>query len=312
MSIRISTGATPGDSPGGPAGGDLSGTYPNPTVATVAASSAANVHAAELLANAATSANTVSTIVKRDGSGNFSAGTVTANLTGTASVATAANGLKTATTTVSVSSATAPTAGQVLTATSGTAADWETVSASPGTGTQNNLTKWATANSLGNSQITDDGKDITIHALTGDGTPGNQGNAVVSGGNTGADDFGAKLTLSGSQVGDGGSGTFEGGLSAAGNGGLALIKGGAAAAGTGGNIEMWPGAGSDNGEIKLRVASGAVGLLVSDVGTNAANCPNGLDASAYYVAGAAGASGSFTTVDLKTVTVVNGIITSIV
>lgn len=36
----------------------------------------------------ATNANTASTIVKRDGSGNFSAGTITANLTGTASNAT--------------------------------------------------------------------------------------------------------------------------------------------------------------------------------------------------------------------------------
>lgn len=52
------------------------------TVAFVGTSSAANVHAAELLANAATSANTASTIVKRDGSGNFTAGTVTAALTG--------------------------------------------------------------------------------------------------------------------------------------------------------------------------------------------------------------------------------------
>lgn len=54
-------------------------------VASVGTSSAANVHSAELLANAATSSNTPSTIVKRDGSGNFSAGTITASLTGVAS-----------------------------------------------------------------------------------------------------------------------------------------------------------------------------------------------------------------------------------
>jgi hypothetical protein len=40
------------------------------------------------LVNNATSANTVSTLVLRDGSGNFTAGTITANLTGTASNAT--------------------------------------------------------------------------------------------------------------------------------------------------------------------------------------------------------------------------------
>lgn len=55
------------------------------TVVTVGGSTAANVHTGEALANAATDANTVSTIVKRDGSGNFTAGTVTATVTGTAS-----------------------------------------------------------------------------------------------------------------------------------------------------------------------------------------------------------------------------------
>lgn len=41
----------------------------------------------------ASSANTVSTVVARDASGNFSAGTITANLTGTASTATTLTGL---------------------------------------------------------------------------------------------------------------------------------------------------------------------------------------------------------------------------
>jgi hypothetical protein len=62
-------------------------------VAGVGGSTAANVHAAELLANAATNANTASAIVKRDASGNFVAGTITATnfagaLTGNASTAT--------------------------------------------------------------------------------------------------------------------------------------------------------------------------------------------------------------------------------
>ena len=56
--------------------GDVTGTQGATTVATVGTSSAANVHAAELLANAATNTNTASTIVKRDASGNFSAGTI--------------------------------------------------------------------------------------------------------------------------------------------------------------------------------------------------------------------------------------------
>lgn len=68
--------------------GDVSASGPgvvNATVNSVGGSSAANIHTAELLANAATSLNTVSTIVKRDASGNFAAGTITANLTGNAS-----------------------------------------------------------------------------------------------------------------------------------------------------------------------------------------------------------------------------------
>lgn len=65
--------------------GDVTGTGPGATATTVAfvgGSSAANVHNAELLANASTDANTANAIVKRDGSGNFSAGTITAALTG--------------------------------------------------------------------------------------------------------------------------------------------------------------------------------------------------------------------------------------
>lgn len=60
------------------------------TVALVGGSTAANVHAAELLANAATNLNTASTIVRRDASGNFTAGTITAALSGNATTATTA------------------------------------------------------------------------------------------------------------------------------------------------------------------------------------------------------------------------------
>jgi hypothetical protein len=68
--------------------GDVTSVGMATTVATVGGSTAANVHSAELAANAAVSTNTVSTIVKRDASGNFSAGTISAALSGNATTAT--------------------------------------------------------------------------------------------------------------------------------------------------------------------------------------------------------------------------------
>jgi hypothetical protein len=62
--------------------GDLTGIAAAPTVKSVGGSSSTTIHTAELLANAATDANTNSAIVKRDASGNFSAGIITAALTG--------------------------------------------------------------------------------------------------------------------------------------------------------------------------------------------------------------------------------------
>lgn len=62
--------------------GDVTASGPGSVAAAVAlvgGSSAANVHSAELAANAATNANTVSKIVKRDASGNFAAGAITLN-----------------------------------------------------------------------------------------------------------------------------------------------------------------------------------------------------------------------------------------
>jgi hypothetical protein len=90
--------------------GDVTGTQSSTVVAYVGGLSAANVAAGALVASSATSSNTASTIVRRDASGNFSAGTITGSLTGNATTATTAAQLQS----VPVS-ATAPTTNQVLT-----------------------------------------------------------------------------------------------------------------------------------------------------------------------------------------------------
>jgi hypothetical protein len=68
--------------------GDVSASGPGVVTATVnsvGGATAANIAAASNANQTATSANTPNTLVKRDGFGNFSAGTITANLTGNVS-----------------------------------------------------------------------------------------------------------------------------------------------------------------------------------------------------------------------------------
>ncbi|HEX3989330.1 MAG TPA: tail fiber domain-containing protein [Verrucomicrobiae bacterium] len=62
--------------------GQVVGTQGATTVVTVGGQSAASVASGASTANSATSASTANTIVKRDVSGNFSAGTITANFNG--------------------------------------------------------------------------------------------------------------------------------------------------------------------------------------------------------------------------------------
>ena len=62
--------------------GDVTGTQGATVVATISGVTAANIAAGANLANGAVSTNTASKLVARDASGNFSAGTITANLTG--------------------------------------------------------------------------------------------------------------------------------------------------------------------------------------------------------------------------------------
>ena len=92
-----------GLAPTGAASGDLSGTFPGPTVATVGGKTSTQIATSVNDTVSATNANTVSTIVKRDASGNFSAGTITAtlsgnatNVTGTVAIANGGTGATTA------------------------------------------------------------------------------------------------------------------------------------------------------------------------------------------------------------------------
>jgi hypothetical protein len=66
--------------------GDVTGVQGATVVSFVGGETAADVAAATVLANAATSANTENTLVLRDASGDFSAGTITAALVGAASL----------------------------------------------------------------------------------------------------------------------------------------------------------------------------------------------------------------------------------
>jgi len=101
--------------------------------------------------------NASGTLLLTDGSGASLTGTAT-NLT--AGQATAALGLKTATTTVSVSGAAAPTSGQVLTATSSTAATWQTPSGGSG-----DMVLLASATASASSEILFDNEfDASVYA----------------------------------------------------------------------------------------------------------------------------------------------------
>ena len=91
----------------GPLVGDVTGTQGATVVSFVGGQSAASVASGAVAANAATNADTPNTIVKRDGSGNFNAGTITANLAGNATTAT------TAITAISTTNFTGPLVGDV-------------------------------------------------------------------------------------------------------------------------------------------------------------------------------------------------------
>lgn len=75
-----------------------------------------------------------------------------------------------------------------------------------------------------------------------------------------------------------------------------------------------PGSSTDNAIVRFDGTTGATVqnsvVIIGDTGN--VTGVGSIDATSYKVGGVAGASGTFTTVDAKTVTVVNGLITTIV
>jgi hypothetical protein len=93
--IRSSTSATADSTSNfsGSLSGDVTGTQGATVVSSVGGQSASNVASGAVAANAAAAANTANAIVKRDASGNFSAGNITASLNGNAATATSVSGV---------------------------------------------------------------------------------------------------------------------------------------------------------------------------------------------------------------------------
>jgi len=188
------------------------------------------------------------------------------NITGTgasftAGTATVANGLKSATTTVAVSSATAPSSGQVLTATSSTAATWQTPSGGggsgdvvgPGSAVDNTL---AVYDGTTGKLLKDSGgsaSDALIYGGTFQGSlqpkqpaSGNGHNFRLSasdaGGTTSPGGF-AYLTAGngGSTSGNGGQISIRGGSGSVSTGGHVNLYGGSSTSGTGGSVYIYGG-----------------------------------------------------------------------
>ena len=113
--------------------GDLGGTYLTPTVNSFGGVSTSTMQTINTSVGNATSTLSNNSIVKRDASGNFTAGTITANLTGTASTATnLAGGVAGAITYQSAAGTTTFTAqgtsGQVLKSNGSSAPTWTSLS----------------------------------------------------------------------------------------------------------------------------------------------------------------------------------------
>ena len=107
--------------------GDLAGTASLPTVNNVGGVSASTIGTINTTIAAATNSNTVNTIVKRDASGNFSAGTITAALSG--NVTGNVTGSLTGNASTATTATTATTAGNITATSNSTLTSISTLSA---------------------------------------------------------------------------------------------------------------------------------------------------------------------------------------
>lgn len=235
-----------------------------------------------------------------------------------ASTATAANGLKTATTTVSISAATAPTSGQVLTASSTTLAAWSTpstalnnVTAASSTATLANgnnpiVWNWAqttdsqVAFTFGESSAATGGsaaQDLVQISTIGSSTANPlrvkaRGSDVLLVSNTGAvtvSSAGA-VSLSGTSTSISCTANYSGAVtiaagSSASTGGAVSLTAGASSGGTGGAVTITTGnggsvSGSQSGDLTISTGSSSA-YKVGDITIRTPTAPSG----SYGIAG---------------------------
>ncbi len=153
--------------------GDVTGTQSATVVSSVGGQSAANVASGVSAANSATDASTSGAIVKRDASGNFSAGTITATLNGNASTAT------TATTATTASAVSAAAGDSVVTAINASSSTINAARLPSTLATQNGANTFSGTNTFSTSPSFNAGLSSGGQRITNVGAPTDSGDAAT-------------------------------------------------------------------------------------------------------------------------------------